>query len=124
MNLLAMAWQRVVSLIGPTGVAIALLAAGFAGMHADALAQGAYPSKPVRVIVPYPPGAGTDFTAREIAKALTEVLGQQFVVDHRPGAAATLGHGIVSKSTPDGYTLGLGTTGGLVSGPALLGNRI
>lgn len=90
----------------------------------NARAQGAYPNKPVRVIVPYPPGAGTDFTAREIAKALTEALGQQFVVDHRPGAGATLGHGLMAKATPDGYTLGLGTTGGLVSGPALMGNRI
>ena len=89
-------------------------------------AKGAetYPNKPVRVIVPYPPGAGTDFTAREIARALTEALGQQFVVDHRPGAAATLGHGLMSKAAPDGYTLGLGTTGGLVSGPALMGNKI
>ena len=86
--------------------------------------QGVYPNKPIRMVVPYPPGAGTDFTAREIGKALTEVLGQPVVIDHRPGAAATLGHGIVAKAVPDGYTLGLGTTGGLVSGPALLGNRI
>jgi tripartite-type tricarboxylate transporter receptor subunit TctC len=96
---------------------------GLTAAISDASAQ-AYPTRPVRVIVPYPPGAGTDFTAREIARALTEALGQQFVVDHRPGAAATLGHGLMSKSTPDGYTLGLGTTGGLVSGPALMGNRI
>jgi tripartite-type tricarboxylate transporter receptor subunit TctC len=101
------------------------LAAGLTMIPAShAQAQGAYPNKPVRVIVPYPPGAGTDFTAREIARALTEALGQQFVVDHRPGAAATLGHGLMSKATPDGYTLGLGTTGGLVSGPALMGSRI
>lgn len=84
----------------------------------------AYPSKPIRMIVPYPPGAGTDFTAREIGKAISEALGQPVVTDNRPGVAATLGHGLMSKAAPDGYTLGLGTTGGLVSGPALLGNKI
>lgn len=82
----------------------------------------AYPTKPVRLIVPYP--AGASITAREIANALSQELVQQFVIDHRPGAAATLGHALVSKSVPDGYTIGIGTTGGLVSGPALLGNRI
>ena len=107
-----------------TGVA-AIVCATFAA--ANALAQsapGAYPNKPIRMIVPYPPGAGTDFTAREIGKAISDALGQPVVIDNRPGAAATLGHNIVSKAAPDGYTLGLGTTGGLVSGPALLGNRI
>lgn len=83
-----------------------------------------YPNKPIRVIVPYPPGAGTDFTAREMGKAIAEAFGQPVVMDNRPGAAATLGHGLMSKAAPDGYTLGLGTTGGLVSGPALLGTRI
>jgi tripartite-type tricarboxylate transporter receptor subunit TctC len=83
-----------------------------------------YPNKPIRMIVPYPPGAGTDFTAREMGKAINEALGQPVVTDHRPGAAATLGHGLVAKAAPDGYTLGLATTGGMVSGPALLGNRI
>jgi len=91
-------------------------------MHAAA--QAPYPSKPIRMIVPYPPGAGTDFTAREIGKAISEALGQPVVMDNRPGAAATLGHSLMAKAAPDGYTLGLGTTGGLVSGPALMGSRI
>ena len=89
-----------------------------------AAAQAPYPSKPIRMIVPYPPGAGTDFTAREIGKAISEALGQPVVMDNRPGAAATLGHSLMAKAAPDGYTLGLGTTGGLVSGPALMGSRI
>ena len=105
-----------------SGATLVLAAALTANMHAAA--QAPYPNKPIRIIVPYPPGAGTDFTAREIGKALNEALGQPVVIDHRPGVAATLGHGLVSKATPDGYTLGLGTTGGLVSGPALMGNRI
>lgn len=87
-------------------------------------APGAYPNKPIRMIVPYPPGAGTDFTAREVGKAISEALGQPVVMDNRAGASGTLGHNIVSKAAPDGYTLGLSTTGGLVSGPALLGDRI
>lgn len=91
---------------------------------ATANAGSAYPNKPIRMIVPYPPGAGTDFTAREIGKAISDALGQPVVMDNRPGAAATLGHSLMSKAAPDGYTLGLGTTGGLVSGPALLGNKI
>lgn len=76
----------------------------------------------MRLIVPYP--AGASITAREIANAFSQELGQQFIVDHRPGAAATMGHALIAKSAPDGYTIGIGTTGGLVSGPALLGNRI
>jgi len=95
-------------------VAAALLAA--AGC---ACAQSGYPNRPVRMIVPYPPGAGTDFTAREVGHRLTEAWGQQIVVDNRPGAGATLGHGLGAKATPDGYTMLLGTTGGMVSGPAM-----
>jgi tripartite-type tricarboxylate transporter receptor subunit TctC len=87
-------------------------------------AQSQYPNRPIRLIVPYPPGAGTDFTAREIAAQFSKALGQPVVVDNRPGAAATLGHALAAKAPPDGYTLLLGTTGGLVSGPALLGTKI
>jgi tripartite-type tricarboxylate transporter receptor subunit TctC len=105
----------------PTSFAVALALAGVIAAVSLAVAQP-YPTKPVRLIVPYP--AGASITAREIANALSQELGQQFVVDHRPGAAATMGHALVSKSAPDGYTIGIGTTGGLVSGPALLSSRI
>ncbi len=98
--------------------AIAALAA------ANAFAQGAYPNRPIRLIVPYPPGAGTDFTAREVGAQYSKALGQPVVIDNRAGAAATLGHAIAAKSPPDGYTLLLATTGGLVSGPALMGSKI
>ena len=90
---------------------------------ADSLAQG-YPLRPVRLVVPYSPGGATDFTAREIAQALSASMGQQFVVDNRSGAAGTMGHHIVAKAAPDGYTLVVGTFGGLVSGPALMGAQI
>jgi tripartite-type tricarboxylate transporter receptor subunit TctC len=114
---------RACALAGATFALHAAAQAPLKGQPAASAAQS-YPNKPIRMIVPYPPGAGTDFTAREIGKAISEALGQPVVIDNRPGAAATLGHGLMSKAAPDGYTLGLGTTGGLVSGPALFGNRI
>lgn len=83
-----------------------------------------YPLRPVRLVVPYPPGGATDFTAREISQALSESMGQQFVVDNRSGAAGTMGHHIVAKAAPDGYTLVVGTFGGLVTGPALMGAQL
>ena len=87
-------------------------------------AEQSYPLRPVRLVVPYPPGGATDFTAREIAQALSESMGQQFVVDNRSGAAGTMGHTIVAKAAPDGYTLVVGTFGGLVTGPALMGAQL
>lgn len=90
----------------------------FTALIADAGAQ-TYPSRPIRLIVPYPPGGSTDPTGRAFAAWLTEALGQQVVVDNRPGAGSTIGHGIAAKATPDGYTLLLGTSGGLAVSPAL-----
>jgi tripartite-type tricarboxylate transporter receptor subunit TctC len=90
-------------------------AAAVSGMMAAAhAAEPAYPTKPVRVIVPYPPGGTTDPTARAFTGWFAEKLGTTFVVDNRPGAGSTLGHGLGAKATPDGYTLLLGTSGGLV----------
>ena len=90
----------------------------------EASAQASYPDRPIRLIVPYPPGAGTDFTGREVGAQFSKALGQPVVIDNRGGAAATIGHALAAKSPPDGYTLLLGTTGGLVSGPALMGSKI
>lgn len=77
-------------------------------------AEPAYPTKPVRIIVPYPPGGTTDPTARAFSNWFAEKMGTTFVIDNRPGAGSTLGHGLAAKATPDGYTLVLGTSGGLV----------
>jgi tripartite-type tricarboxylate transporter receptor subunit TctC len=88
-------------------------------LAAPVLAQDKYPSRPIRMIVPYPPGGSTDPTGRAFAAWLTEALGQQVVVDNRPGAGSTIGHGLGAKATPDGYTLLLGTSGGLAVSPAL-----
>ena len=106
----------------PACIAIALVAASAAALPAVVFAQASqapYPNRPIRFIVPYPPGGGTDFTAREIGQRITDALGQPVVVDNRAGAGATLGHGLAAKAVPDGYTILLGTTGGTVSGPAL-----
>ena len=100
-------------------VNLAIALAAVSALPVPAFAQAPYPNRPIRFIVPYPPGGGTDFTAREIGQRITEALGQPVVIDNRPGAGATLGHGLAAKAVPDGYTILLGTTGGMVSGPAL-----
>ncbi|HEV7390409.1 MAG TPA: tripartite tricarboxylate transporter substrate-binding protein, partial [Burkholderiales bacterium] len=69
-----------------------------------ALAQS-YPTKPVRVVVPFPPSTGVDITVRLFAPDMSEALGQQIVVDNRAGAASTIGAAIVARAVPDGYTL-------------------
>jgi len=99
------------------GTIALLLAASW--LAAPVLAQEKYPSRPIRMIVPYPPGGSTDPTGRAFAAWLSDALGQQVVVDNRPGAGATIGHGLAAKATPDGYTILLGTSGGLAAAPAL-----
>jgi tripartite-type tricarboxylate transporter receptor subunit TctC len=71
----------------------------------------AYPSRPVRIIVPFPPGQGTDVATRHLAEQLSKSTGQNFLVDNRPGAASRLGMELLAKAAPDGYTLGVGTAG-------------
>jgi tripartite-type tricarboxylate transporter receptor subunit TctC len=71
-------------------------------------ADAAYPTRPVRIIVPYTPGGASDAVSRILGAKLGETLGQQFVIDNRPGAAGSLGREIVAKATPDGYTLLVG----------------
>jgi tripartite-type tricarboxylate transporter receptor subunit TctC len=86
--------------------------------YCGAIAQQ-YPNRPIRMIVPYPPGGSTDPTGRAFAQWLSDAFGQSVVVDNRPGAGATIGHGLGAKATPDGYTILLGTSGGLATSPAL-----
>lgn len=85
----------------------ALLAALPALAAAPAIAADNYPTKPVRFIVPYPPGGTTDLVARGIAGKLAEKYGQQVVIDNRGGASTIIGTDMMAKSAPDGYTIGL-----------------
>lgn len=89
------------------------LAAVFAALALPAAAQ-TWPAKPVRIVVPYPPGGSTDLLARVLAKKLAEGTGQSFVVDNRAGANGNLGAASVASAAPDGYTLLFTTTGPLV----------
>ncbi len=81
------------------------------GLVAPALAQQAYPAKPVSVIVTFPPGAATDTFARLAARRMTELMGQQVVVLNRDGAGGIIGTNLAAKAAPDGYTLLWGTSG-------------
>jgi len=78
-----------------------------------------FPSRPVRIVVPWPPGGNVDFTARTVQPALAEALGQQVLVENRAGAGGTIGSAQVAKSSPDGYTLLLGSSGTISSAPAV-----
>jgi len=85
-------------------VALALGVAACASAHAQT-----YPTKPIRLVVGYPPGGSNDIVARQLAPKLSQLLGQQVIVDNRPGANAIVGTEFVAKSAPDGYTLTLGS---------------
>ena len=78
-------------------------------LYAVASFAQAYPSKPVRIIVPYQAGQGTDVATRHFAEHLTKNLGQSFFVENRPGAGANIGTEAAARSAPDGYTLMMGT---------------
>ena len=84
----------------------------------ESVAQ-AYPTRPIRWIVTYPPGGPTDVVARAIGAKLTEAWGQQVVIDNRAGAAGIIGTDLAAKAVPDGYTLLFGTSAGLTINPAL-----
>jgi tripartite-type tricarboxylate transporter receptor subunit TctC len=88
-------------------------------MAQGAMAQ-AYPTKPIRLVIPYPPGGPTDFVGRAVAARLTELLGQQMVVDNRPGAGTVIASEMIARAAPDGYNLLFGTGGGTFLAPLIL----
>jgi tripartite-type tricarboxylate transporter receptor subunit TctC len=92
--------------------AVVLFAPGF-------VAAQQYPSKPIRIIIPFPPGAATDITGRYIAQKLGEALGQQGIAENRAGANGIIGMEIAAKAPPDGHTLVLGQAGNLAISPSL-----
>src|SRR6266700_8107736 len=100
--------SRAVSLL----LALAVIAA-----HAQT-----YPSRPVRLIVPFPPGGSTDILSRALAQKLAEGLGQPVVIDNRPGAGGSIGSEAAAKAAPDGHTLLMGQLGPLAVSPAIYKN--
>ncbi|MEP7330414.1 MAG: tripartite tricarboxylate transporter substrate binding protein [Betaproteobacteria bacterium] len=88
-------------------------------MASALLAQTSYPSKPIRLVVPFPAGGTTDILARAAAQKLTVSTGQPVVVDNRPGAGGNIGAELVAKAAPDGYTLLMGTVGTHAINPSL-----
>lgn len=99
----------------PSGRRAILLSGIYASIAAalspSAWAQGAYPGKPIRIIVPFPPGGSTDLLARRLGEKLSSAMGQPVVVENKPGAGGTTGADLVAKSPADGYTLLMGVTG-------------
>jgi len=87
-----------------------------------AYAADPYPVKPIRMIVGFAPGGGTDLTARPVAQKMSELLGQQVIVENRPGAAGNIATEQVARAAPDGYTLLMGTIAALAINPSLYGN--
>lgn len=84
--------------------AVVIAAALLAALATSAVAQP-YPNRPLRIIVPFPPGGGVDLNNRILSSRLTDLLGQQIVIDNRAGAGGNVGAGLAAKATPDGYTL-------------------
>lgn len=95
------------------------LLATLAALPFASFAQASYPIKPIRLVVPFPPGGATDILSRELARQLSDRLKQQIVVDNRPGAGGSLGSAEVARAAPDGYTIQMATSSTHSIGPHL-----
>jgi len=110
--------MRTHSVLRPIALCAALLVTGVA------IAAQNYPARPIRLVVPYPPGGNVDITARIISPGMGELLGQTIVIDNRSGAGGNLGAALVARATPDGYTLLMGSSGPLAINPIVYGKRM
>jgi tripartite-type tricarboxylate transporter receptor subunit TctC len=100
-----------------------LVTAAVIAVSANAASAGNYPDHPIHVVIPYPPGGGTDIAFRIIAAKAGELLNETIIVDNRPGASSMIGTGTVSRATPDGYTL-LASDSAFVINPGLLKDKL
>lgn len=100
----------------------AALAFGLLALTAPAIAQDAYPSRPITLIVPFAPGGSTDAIGRIVAEGLRQALGRTVVVENRAGAGGSIGTAAIAQAEPDGYTIGIGTASTLAINPAVYRN--
>jgi tripartite-type tricarboxylate transporter receptor subunit TctC len=100
---------------------VEFILAGSAVMLALPVSAQTYPDRPIRLVVPFPPGGGSDITGRTIAQKLGEALGQQIIVDNRGGAGGNIGTDIVAKAAPDGYTICMALSGPFSINGSLMG---
>jgi tripartite-type tricarboxylate transporter receptor subunit TctC len=107
------------TLLRSTGLAACALLAAAIAVHAGGAAAQAYPVKPIRLMVPFPPGGSTDIVARIVAQKLSAQLGQPLVIENRGGAGGTLGTAVVARAAPDGYSLLVGSTSTHVVAPSV-----
>ena len=101
---------------------VSATAVGAVAFHSPGAAAEDYPSKPVKIVVGFPPGGTNDILARLVAEKLQLKLGQTFIVENKPGAASSIGNHYVAESKPDGYTLLVSSSGGLTTNPVLMKN--
>ena len=114
--------HRIAAFAAVTALVPALIAALGAAPAAAQPQSAEWPVKPLRLIVPFPPGGATDVVARQLAQHLGGVFGQTFIVDNRAGAAGNIGTEAIARAAPDGYTIGLSTSGPLANNRALYRN--
>ena len=101
---------------------VAVLIAGMLALQAQPAQAQSYPSAPIKIIVPFAPGGNVDVTARLVAPAMSEILGQPVVIENKAGAGGLVGAGAAMSAKPDGYTLLMGSTGTLIVGPNIFPN--
>ena len=113
--------MKIILRLVPAAMAV-LTACGTQAQTPAGRAAANFPSRPLRIIVPFPPGGGSDIVSRVVAQRLAESLGQPVVVENRPGASGNIGHALAAKAAPDGYTILLGSSN-FVANPGLLKNN-